>query len=89
MKNPFKEQAEYHKKEAKKWSTISKVVGIILFILILLSMSCKEPFTYEIYSVSIDGNKYVEYKYKGDNDECITSDILIDTTKTKILKRIK
>jgi hypothetical protein len=36
MINPFQEQAKIHKKEAQKWSTISKIVGITLFVIIIL-----------------------------------------------------
>ncbi len=36
MRNPFEEQANYHKKEAIKWSNRSKIAGVILVIVVYL-----------------------------------------------------
>ena len=40
MENPFEKEAQYWKQEAKSWSNRSKLVGIILGIVIVLSMFC-------------------------------------------------
>lgn len=34
FRNPFEEQSHFHKREAKKWITASKVIGVILIIMI-------------------------------------------------------
>lgn len=40
FRNPFEEQAQYHKKEAQKWSTASKIVGVIFIIVLFQLCSC-------------------------------------------------
>jgi hypothetical protein len=41
FRNPFEEQAQYHKGEMQKWSKTSKIVGMIFIILLfLLFFSC-------------------------------------------------
>jgi len=40
MKNPFEEQAKYHKNEAEKWSVYSKIAFILLIISIFIFGMC-------------------------------------------------
>lgn len=40
MRNPFEEQAQFHKKEAQKWSKTSKIVGIVFIIILFILYSC-------------------------------------------------
>lgn len=40
MKNPFEEQAKYHKREALKWKVASIVAGIIGFMIFLALFTC-------------------------------------------------
>lgn len=36
MENPFEKQAQFHFREAQKWKWITRIVGIILLLTILL-----------------------------------------------------
>ena len=40
FRNPFEEQAQYHKGEMQKWSRTSKIVGMIFIILLFLLCIC-------------------------------------------------
>jgi hypothetical protein len=76
FRNPFEEQAQYHKGEMRKWSKTSKIVGMIFIIfLFLLLFSCKkdskETYANEAYDVCghnyrilvIDSCEYLQSTY--------------------------